>query len=458
MIAKQRYVYFESLDLMKYFVEAISKKECSSLRGSLPEVLAGDDPSNPVFSIENRNCFIRQIGGFAMTLTFLRWLPYIVYLFFSCGLFAQDLTEHNFQHLYNPASPINFYKKLINTKQGFQFLFEVRHNASNDQISLVFEKRESLSSNNAIQIPAEQIYVDNSRRGIVRGTINLEHSDKIFVITTGITSVAGTFYYDQIVNNNYPVNGFLAGKDNSPVLNNYINRNDSVKIVLPHSDETEVSVFYYNRDFLTSAPPMAELPRTEKDLVADSVFTLKLTAALRFPKTGLYLVQADTNSAFGFAFRVENEFYPKYGRLADLPDPLMYITTRSEFEKLDKARDNKLEFDKTILEITKDTERAKNFMRNYYRRAEYANQYFTSFKEGWKTDRGMIYIIYGEPLQVFKKDDHETWVYETGNQRLRFSFAQSGSIFDPENHVLIRERRYADSWFRMVDLWRKGRI
>src|SRR5690606_31293258 len=126
-------------------------------------------------------------------------------------------------------------------------------------------------------------------------------------------------------------------------------------------------------------------------------------------------------------------------------------------DKLLAARDNKKAFDRTILGIAIDTERARTLMRNYFRRVELANRYFTSYKEGWKTDRGMVYTIFGIPDEVFKFESREVWTYKTGRVDATFVFTRSSSLFDPDNYILIREKKYEKTWYDVVDLWRNAR-
>jgi GWxTD domain-containing protein len=45
----------------------------------------------------------------------------------------------------------------------------------------------------------------------------------------------------------------------------------------------------------------------------------------------------------------------------------------------------------------------------YFNRVDYANEHFKSFQSGWKTDRGRVYIIYGQP------DDIEYHPFELGS-------------------------------------------
>lgn len=136
----------------------------------------------------------------------------------------------------------------------------------------------------------------------------------------------------------------------------------------------------------------------------------------------------------------------------------MYISTRQENERLKASKGNKKTFDRIVLSITADTERARRLMRDYFRRVELANRYFTSYKEGWKTDRGMIYIIFGKPDEVFRFDDREVWGYKSDRLNIRFNFSEAPNVFDPDNFVLIREKKFEDEWYEVIDLWRNARF
>ena len=110
--------------------------------------------------------------------------------------------------------------------------------------------------------------------------------------------------------------------------------------------------------------------------------------------------------------------FTKCTQLKNLPGPLVYITTRQEYDRLESTIGNKKAFDRTILSIAADIDRARTLMRSYFRRVELANRYFTSYKEGWKTDRGMIYIVFGRPDEVFLFDDREVWNYDNSRFKL----------------------------------------
>ena len=65
--------------------------------------------------------------------------------------------------------------------------------------------------------------------------------------------------------------------------------------------------------------------------------------------------------------------------------------------------------------------------KEYYRRIRYANEHFSNFgQNGWKSDMGAIYIIYGPPSEVerhpyeFTSKPYEIWWYYAINRRFLF--------------------------------------
>jgi GWxTD domain-containing protein len=150
------------------------------------------------------------------------------------------------------------------------------------------------------------------------------------------------------------------------------------------------------------------------------------------------------------------ENFPKFTKLEELLAPLILVTTPEEYSELSNAKTDKPRFDKVILNMTGDKFRAKDFMKQFFRRVELANIYFSSYKEGWKTDRGILYVVMGLPDEVTRNSGNEIWNYKSLN--VRFTFVKSGSVYDPENFVLLRDKRFTEPWFSAVDLIRKGRF
>jgi GWxTD domain-containing protein len=259
------------------------------------------------------------------------------------------------------------------------------------------------------------------------------------------------YFYKQLPKNKSP---YLI-IDQHAVLNSYINPTKKGVTFEGFASDKPLHISYYNVSFPLAAPAFSNSQaKVSKTLKPDSVFNVVPT---EFTKKGLYLVQQDTSSAEGVAFRVEED-YPKLNTIESLAGPLIYICTKQEAEKLKQVGNDKKKFDQLILTITGNSERARTFMRSYYRRIELANQYFSSYKEGWKTDRGMIYTIFGLPEEVYLFDDREVWDYQNSHVKIRFQFVRSPSLFDPDNYVLIRDKKFTTPWYEMIDLWRKARF
>ncbi len=65
-------------------------------------------------------------------------------------------------------------------------------------------------------------------------------------------------------------------------------------------------------------------------------------------------------------------------------------------------------------------------MDEYYRRIHYANRNFSGFREGWQTDMGLIYVIYGRPDNIerhpfeINAKPYEIWYYQNVDRMFIF--------------------------------------
>jgi GWxTD domain-containing protein len=112
-------------------------------------------------------------------------------------------------------------------------------------------------------------------------------------------------------------------------------------------------------------------------------------------------------------------------------DQLQYIATDKELKKMRNAK-SQADKQKRFMEFWKSKDPSPNTTRNevmneYYRRIEYANKnYSTQYTRGWKTDMGMVYIIFGLPNNVerhpYEMDTkpYEVWDYYELNRQFVF--------------------------------------
>jgi len=112
------------------------------------------------------------------------------------------------------------------------------------------------------------------------------------------------------------------------------------------------------------------------------------------------------------------------------------------------------------LKLGKNEANSKELLKEYYHSVEVANKFFTSYKEGWKNDRGIIYIIYGIPNSIRKDAGSEVWLYGEENNVLsvQFRFYQTERSNISNHYEMVRNSDYKNNWYHQVDLWRQGKI
>jgi GWxTD domain-containing protein len=132
-----------------------------------------------------------------------------------------------------------------------------------------------------------------------------------------------------------------------------------------------------------------------------------------------------------------------------------YLTTIVEFDSLMMNQD-KMASEKIFwLKCSGDQNRAVVLMSEWKRRVEISNYYFTSDREGWRTDRGMIYLLFGPPAQLNFTLSAETWIFHDG---LIFEFKRRENSLSDNDFVLERKQEFSTIWYGAVDTWRQGRI
>lgn len=178
------------------------------------------------------------------------------------------------------------------------------------------------------------------------------------------------------------------------------------------------------------------------------------------PNEGFVFFQLDTLNDLGFTlFNFHND-YPLLKSAEQLIAPLRYLTTKDEFDLLVSSINPKVAIDKYWLSNATSKERARTLIRVYYSRVEFANKLFSCHLEGWKTDRGMISIIFGTPSYTSLVRNSEVWIYgdENNIHSLKFVFDQKPNPFSSNDYVLSRNYSYKNPWYRAVESWRNGKV
>ena len=138
-------------------------------------------------------------------------------------------------------------------------------------------------------------------------------------------------------------------------------------------------------------------------------------------------------------------------------ESLRYISTSKEFDRFYSSAYPKETVDSFWVATAGGPDRAVALIRDYYNRVEEANRYFLSYCEGWKTDRGIIYIIFGPPNVVKRSDQQEEWTYGEANNyhSISFLFYKVLNPFTENDYILQRQSTYKDIWYNAVQQWRR---
>ncbi len=247
-----------------------------------------------------------------------------------------------------------------------------------------------------------------------------------------------------------------------PQLRNYVNAGDTVMIRDVNGTSKTLFGFRYRHDFDAASSPMNTSPRpAAKALTVDSTLTVSTNRPFVIPREGLYYFVEDTTDASGIGLVVADKRFPKLTRPEKLIKPVLYMSTSTEIGEMNQAQDTKKAFDKYWLSLMSGNEEvARKTLKAYFNRVEEANRLFTSYKEGWKTDKGMIYIVLGAPDRVQRNREREVWVYNrrANVSEVNFTFTKKPNQFVDDHYELVRYIEYQPIWYPIVEAWRTGAI
>jgi GWxTD domain-containing protein len=174
----------------------------------------------------------------------------------------------------------------------------------------------------------------------------------------------------------------------------------------------------------------------------------------------LYFATAAEGSDSGYAFFTVSGGYPTVRKIDQLHYPVRYLTTKAEFDDIAKNKYPKEKLDQFWIESAGTKDRARVLISSFYHRVEEANTFFSSYTEGWRTDRGMIHLVFGSPTKINRTKNSETWIYgeEESNASLHFHFQKIESPWTDNLFVLNRDPLFKSHWENRVSSWRNGRV
>ncbi|MGB3545145.1 GWxTD domain-containing protein, partial [Rubrivirga sp.] len=271
---------------------------------------------------------------------------------------------------------------------------------------------------------------------------------------------------------------------------------DSLRVVVqalsaPDGARTAVSVVRVQSDTLAALPIVGQTPgqgalrargidlahvdtvQVVRQDVLNPASALDVTAPLPRLRPGVYRVEVAMLSPDGDRLALEDRLfvvrrrdYPAVTRLGDLVGPLTYLAEDRALREIrdamtDTAR--RRAFDRFWGERMADRRLASATIRAFYERVEEANRLFGVHKEGWKTDPGMAYVLFGPPTFVDQTMRGERWTYiQSGATPPVLEFERTAGVAGDgvpfRILTLQRDRAYADVWRQARQLWRSGAV
>lgn len=191
------------------------------------------------------------------------------------------------------------------------------------------------------------------------------------------------------------------------------------------------------------------------------------------PERGNYRFEVNVEGAEGESYKkardfaVKSENYPTVNNSRELAEPLVYLMSRRNHREMMSIEDPdslKEAVDRFWLSNIGSLNQAKHVITLYYERVEEANKQFSNFKEGWKTDMGMIYILFGPPWFVQRHFGSWRWSYsyDIANPDYHFYFERPRTrreqSFPFEHHILRRDLTNHHVQTMQIQRWLSGVI
>lgn len=409
----------------------------------------------------------------------------------SCATVMESSDNRDLSYLYNPLkNPIHPRYQVYNTSDEVSeltvkfFINDLFFSEANPE---GVPKASLVILYNLYDMSAGRVKIDT---GFYNITIRKETNNRQYTYAIPLQAPAGSKYEAELVikdlirntrvqahipfdktsalsRNNFRVRGHF---NKIYVFNPVLRPNEFVNLQYRYETDS-LFIKFFEPDDNIPAPPSMLVPEKSVETEPEEIISLAYsdTLPIMFPRQGIFMCSPDKNILGGYTFFNFGQEYPGMSEPETMIEPLIYLTNEEKLEEMRKSERVKVALDEFWLDITGNIERARELIRIYYNRVLYANFFFTSHKEGWRTDRGMMYIIYGPPDRVYKTAEGERWGYlkkqikqgwgiryNIKDDYLYFNFSKRENPFTTNDYTLLRSESVTTYWDVAVRTWRSG--
>jgi len=209
-------------------------------------------------------------------------------------------------------------------------------------------------------------------------------------------------------------------------------------------------------------PPITATSDYTMNYVPDTsyVFPMLDTVDYDLRLEGMYHVKVDKEQDEGLTLFNFGGSFPEVKTPRELMEPIFYLATLAEYRDLRTEPNMKLAVDDYWLRLGNSVEKSRELIRIYYNRVIYSNLYFTSNKEGWKTDQGMVFILFGPPKRIQLTGSGESWYYyaKRKSKVVEFKFQREQDAFSDQNMMWQRSTDSQMYLNEAIRSWRNGKV
>jgi GWxTD domain-containing protein len=248
----------------------------------------------------------------------------------------------------------------------------------------------------------------------------------------------------------------------APLYGYDIEQGTAICVINERLDTNRLTLYPVTNEQRLPAPPFSDNRRTQPEIDnADGLaFNAEAGVVCFDVIKGQYYFSHDPTQEHGVLISTHDEYFPQIKTAEKLAETMRYITSRSEYETINQEIDRKLKVENFWIDCAGSKDRARDLIRIYYGRVTEANYYFSDVLPGWKTDRGLVHIVYGNPKRIYEHENYETWLYgeEDNLNSLSFTFDRKNNPLSDNDFELRRDLVYKTSWERAITSWRNGKI
>jgi GWxTD domain-containing protein len=357
----------------------------------------------------------------------------------------------NTQYWYNSSSPVKVDSRVSAYYDQLKIFLNISGSDYDEYALEVLAQKDFETEQHRI---LNEIQIDTLRNSVSSLLLEMNFEQiKEDLLVLKFSEGSQEFYFPiQLKRGGYSFPPFYPIDQNgAPIVSNFTNE-QVVRFTHFEGNPGEIYAYKYLENFNPADPPMGIVQTINPNLEVQGLFTSQnLTFTLQ--EKCFYFIQNDTLSNYGLTLYGGNNFFPEYKTIPELIPPLTYVSRPSELSEMLLSERPKATFDKYWLRLYSTEGAAKAAIRGYYSKIFKANKLFTDYKQGWKTDRGIIFIVFGVPSRVFRRNFMEVWQYEDGTT---FEFRILSNLFAPNLYVLIRNENYRETWISKIKELRGG--